>query len=1770
MNFDLDSIFNKMKEAWQNDQPQSLSAIFAEAKDELLKNHDHQNLCSLFISCLTGFGHLRNQIVLASEDAIKIAEEEGKKAMVAIYYLIAGKASDRWFYNNDGERKTQDEYYKLALSDPEYLASVPLDDIDWLEKGEDSIIFGNDLLSFIGIESEHYDILYEYYKNTDNRAAACYSRIQMITKEGCGDEEKYAKLSEVVSNYGDLPVVCEAVKYICKYDLLPRPEGTGIEADNEYAERKFSLIKTYLDRFADDSHVNELKSLLEELEQPLFVTSGFDQTVTPDKNFSIPVAFRNIESLTVSVYSTNLTGLKVEYIRYSSDYDKIINKHTEPQPLYSRTYVLNPSKPYLKYESLIEVAGLPLGIYKIELKSNYGDIASKLLHVSNVIAIAEFLPDDKVRIAVVDSLFGHPIPKAKVDILGAGNQVNKTLSCDKHGEVIYKYWGIFKNWRNAPDRILPYADEDVYGKAEHIRSCPRYSYCKEEIQEYTEILTDRAIYRPGQTIHAAFVRYSVDREKKVKTVRGSFNIDLSKYYGNSIAHAKTKSDEFGVGHYDFLIPEGAETGTYYIRCDNGTQKVQIEEYKRPTFEVKLDDYTKPYKVGETITIEGCATSYAGVPISNAEVHYRVKRAAAWWWRFLNPYWEVGGYHGIYNEREYYTGVSKTDENGHFTIDIPMLLTDALRKEDPSRPVFMNIIAEADVVDTTGDMQAARISLPLSNKDHYMTIQMEDKVKLSDSPSFVVAIKNASGKDIEKEIQYWVDNSTETCLVPANHSVILSGLGIGKHELHVKMDEEEQTHEFLVFDKNASAAPCQTEMWSYQSANVFPENGDDVILQIGCSDEDTYIFYNLFSGKKLLECGAVMASSGMINRRFSYKKEYGNALLVSYAWVRNKTMQTKNFTISRSVPKRELQLTWETFRDKVTPGSQETWILTVKDKEGRNVTANVIATMYDKSLDKLVPNQWNSFGPKIEWNVPSTDWSYKKAEATRLYYERRFDPILSPFRFNTFKQNQEILAIMEEERLRRSQIRYSSCCYDAKGPRENRWAKFICALADEDLSEDLLDFGSAHTDNHSNYDELGVASHFDLRSDMRETAFFMPTLRTDESGNVRIEFKLPDCLTTWKLMAISHTKDMYHSFLEDETIARKVVMVQPNMPRFVRVGDITTISAKVINTDELDISGKLVFELLNAADERVLLSESKPFVLAGNAIDTMSYQFTPDEEVKDYICRIYAVGENFNDGEQHPLPVLPNKSEITVTHVISQDGPGTENIDTAALLPEGSTRKRLSLQYTNSSIWLAIKALPAMTDYEADNAISVAVSLYCNFLTAHLQERVSKYGEIPTTAAPDSERTAKKLIGKLKKLQGPGGGFRWFKGMPESLYMTTEIVMHMCRLQKFTGKAIDKLDDMTKRAFEFCDREMISQVKELQRREEKGEKIYMPTFTLLQHLYNCAITNRELSSDAKKAYQYLIPLLKKDIHEQTIREKAMSAVILEYSGEHDRAIIYAESLRQYTKNDDERGRTFDTPRATFSWYSYKIPTHVAGMEALYMLCPDDRTTFREMQKWLLNEKRTQKWDTPIDCVNAVHALLLDADEYLLNDGSALFYVDGERLDVGSQGNEGFVETEMVASTTNLSIEKHSKGISWGAVFAQFLQPLSDVASLGSGMTIKREILTDKEELHVGDRIRVRLTYTCERNYDMVTVIDSKAACMEPVEQLSWSDSFKNVSPRDTEVRYSYYGLGQGTHSIETEYYLDRPGTYEIGVATIECAYAPEFRAVCKSQKLNVLK
>lgn len=396
------------------------------------------------------------------------------------------------------------------------------------------------------------------------------------------------------------------------------------------------------------------------------------------------------------------------------------------------------------------------------------------------------------------------------------------------------------------------------------------------------------------------------------------------------------------------------------------------------------------------------------------------------------------------------------------------------------------------------------------------------------------------------------------------------------------------------------------------------------------------------------------------------------------------------------------------------------------------------------------------------------------------------------------------------------------------------------------------------------------------------------------------------------------------------------------------------------------------------------------------------------------------------------------------------------------------------------------------------------------------------------------------------------------------------MMHLSRLVHITQDS-SALEKIMSSANAYLDIQMCKEVKELKKHEKEGKTTYFPSYTCLQHLYNCALQKRELTGETKEAYDYLVQLLKKDIHIQTIREKAMTALILEYNGEHRRAAIYAESLYQYTTFEPQKGRWFDTPRASYSWMSYKIPTHVLVMEVLHTLRPDDSQTLGEMQIWLLQEKRTQQWETPLDSVNAVHALLFTNKEHLAAENmfnAVQIYADNACLSIEFQGREKSAHVDLENNTKQVVFNKLTQGLSWGVVSAQFIQPLQDVTAQGGDMILRREILTDTENLHVGDRIRIRLELECKRNFDMVEIRDVRAACMEPVNQLTRNDSFVHIAPHDTETIYSYLGLSEGTHAIETEYFLTRPGTYQLGLATAQCCYAHEFRTTAPSETIVI--
>ena len=1064
-------------------------------------------------------------------------------------------------------------------------------------------------------------------------------------------------------------------------------------------------------------------------------------------------------------------------------------------------------------------------------------------------------------------------------------------------------------------------------------------------------------------------------------------------------------------------------------------------------------------------------------------------------------------------------------------------------------------------------------------------------------------------------------------------------------------------EFTIFSLDDKVPAKETDDWFYCSDTRFPNDGTPVTLQVGSSAKDVYVVYSIFSGNQVVEQGFVNQSNALINRKFNYKEEWGDGFLCTFAWVKDGKCYTHQQTISRPLPDKKLKLQWTTFRDRLTPGQQEEWTLTVT-KDGKPVDAMVMATLYDKSLDQLTPHGWSFYPRTYQW-LPSTSWQFTPNWTLSVTgYANLKNYGYSDLRYSHFDHDVYPTPWYSNRRMlyaTRSRMR-ANAKMDAGMVMEEAVPMAVgAAMESTDVNEALqgrvagLDVvaqkrvvGNGLPSPESDKEEASVQmDQVQIRENLNETAFFYPQLTTDSTGTVALKFTLPESLTTWRFMGLAHTQDLCYGLLNGETVAKKDLMIQPNMPRFIREGDQAVIAARIFNTGEKALKGKALLRLKDPMTEQVVFEQQQDFAVEVDGTTSVSFAFSTavaNSQLSTLhsqllVCQVIASCEGASDGEQHYLPILPATERVTVTRPFTQIEPGTKTIDLTTLFPgtdkQPVTNKKLTIEYTNNPAWLMIQALPTLGKPHDNDAISQMASYYANSIGKFIVDQNPKVktvfklwqeekgnetslmsalekdqelkdlilNETPWVMDADRETEQKERLvdffddnlmqdrlnsafGKLEALQKGDGSWSWWPGMPGSFYITVEVAEMLVRQNALIGTN-QQTKNMLSKAFKFMGYEIVDLVKEMKKMEKKGIKPSFPSFKALQWLYLCALDGRTLPDNVQKANDYLIPLLRKDIKAHSLYEKAMTAVIWSklpnlQPKDRQKAQEYVKSLKEFTVYREEMGRYYDTPRAGYSWYDYKIPTQTMAVEAMQQITPDDKQTIQEMQRWLLQEKRTQAWDTPINSVNAVYAFLNGSKTLsTLTSPLSVMKVDATVLDnSAATAGIGYIKTVVAPESKTFTVEKTSEGTSWGAVYAQFNQLTKEIENSSSGIKVIRELITNTQHpspntsLHVGDRVKVRLTIISDRDLDFVQVVDKRAACMEPVNQLSGYRDGAYVSPRDNATNYYFDIFRKGRRVIETEYYIDRPGTYETGTCTVQCAYAPEFKGTTHSLTLEV--
>ena len=1800
-----DNLWKQAEIIAQKDQPKSEIAVMKKIIAKASAANDYGQLLAAEMRQMTLWKEISADSL---EPNVKRMEAEVLKeknpVLKAVRYAVLGKVS---------EKKSQ-EFFKKALEQPELLARhTSTEYVPLTQKGVDGSSFNNDLLHLIGFESdskEAYLLMYTYYNKVGNRGAACLCAYKLIEKYSQDDVREVKKskylhtIDSLIHVYQDIPEAGElAVEH---YRFVER-------SSDAKTQDKLNYINYALSRWGGWSRMNELRNAQKRLTEPMFQVQDMPKVLRPKEKVWVHLNVRNLQNLKFCISRLNITADNNYDAQNEATYKMLLKKTTKlHQKDYSRNYYGRPD--YEEVKDSIEIGGnLPLGAYLMEVTSDNDGIAPqrKLFYVSNLAVMIQQLPDDKHRYVVVNATDGQPVAGAKVELyekdydVKTGKRkrlVHARLTTDNNGEAYFK---------NVDGEVLISTSADKYAPAKYIYlSRDRYFEQKDDKIAY-QLFTDRSIYRPGQKMHATAVSFIVKKglDASVPGKSKELKFILRDAEWKQVAEQKATTDEYGTASVDFELPKEGKTGMFSISVNGqASEYIRVEEYKRPTFEITFPKVNERYTWGDTIVVKATAKTYAGVPVQGAKVEYKVTRRNQMWWMGASS-----------SDKLVKTDSTVTREDGTFEVEIPLEVAESEKNDFMRIARFFNFTVSAVVTDISGESHEGEMSLPLGTRSTAFSVNMPKRIEVDSLKTVTFAYRNASGMPISSQLKYRIDKG-EWKVAEANAPIAIKEYNAssaqvwksGVHQLEAICGTDTLQQKFTLFSMKDTHPMETTTEWYYQTAKTFPRDGKPVYVQVGSSENGAHIVYSIIAGNKLLEKGAWELGDSIVTLPFTYKEEYASGVVINYSFVKNGECYARTISISRPLPEKKLNIAWKTFRDRLTPGQKEKWTLQITTPDGKPAKAQLMSVLYDKSLDQLAEHSWRMSLGFSQW-LPSCYWrsnlKYYTMDLlgiypTKYYDEKQLDVDKFDGKFFSYYAYMQAVELSKLERSyggtveavriqKDEQVRNEAKVMRIRGSKMTRFgaasSKPLLSEMDLALKEKMVmleEFGGGGSNKVLSSADEAALNHVLVRENMNETAFFYPALESDNNGNVAIRFTLPESVTTWKFMGLAHDKEMRNGLLVDEAVAQKTVMVQPNMPRFLREGDKSTIVVKLFNTSDKKVSGNARMQILDPETNKVVWQKTQNYSIDAEGSATISFDVQGLKEGV-YINKVVAAGNGYSDGEQHYLPVLSNRELVVNTLPITLHQKGEQSFDLSKLFlnkegkqAKGAEDAKVTIEYTNNPSWLMVKALPAISNPDEEDAISLMSAIYANTITTHIQKTLSLDNHSQKNLSQESIRLQNQ-VEKLKKLQNADGSFSWWKGMKGSRYMTTSVAEMMVRLNAVAGVQKSTAKMLTS-AIDYLSWQTAQEVREMKKQEEKKQKV-SPSEQTLHYLYILSMDGRKMKQNLEADKAYLLDKMSKMTGDFTIYGKARAAVVLARNSQQnaayrEKAGEYLQSVNEYAVYREEMGRYYDTRKALYSWRNYKIPTQVSVIEALQMLKPNDKQTIEELQRWLLMSKRTQVWDTPVNTVDAVYAFMKgNESNWSRKAENAVLKLDGKLLPMPQDSTTlGYVKTGRPGKASKLSIDKKSDYTSWGAVYAEFKQPISEIGSAVSGIKVRRVIVPaeseskGKAQAKVGEKVKVTLIITADRDYDFVQITDKRAACLEPVNQLSgyqWGIGCY-VSPRDHATNFYFNRLSKGKHIVEMEYYVDRKGDYQSGTCTAECTYSPEFGGRTETYELKV--
>ena len=1605
-------------------------------------------------------------------------------------------------------------------------------------------------------------------------------------------------LDNLIAQYPHRIVCAEVYVAKAQYALMKQQSDLALQYCDEG-----------LQKYGSYKRINKLRNIRNSILQPL-VNGTFPKQAYPDSKMAIQVSYKN------------MTSLSVEFLKGS----KVVSQ---------QSVTLSNTPDYKLKDTTVYVMAPALGKYQCRITSMDEKKKSKSeteeVSVSRFKVVAIGLFNAQSEYVVVDALSGQPIPEATIQFLDDDKPV-ASFTTDANGIVVV-------------DNISSY-QRVVVTKGDDISMNPIYtdrirsSYTSSDEREKVQLITDRSIYRPGQTVYVKGIAYSSQNDTASVIPNKTYSVTLYDANRQEVSKKELTTNEFGSFTTEFVLPSACLNGRFRIVTDNGSTNIQVEDYKLPTFEVTLEGPTVSYNLGDTVDVSGKAISLNGVPLQDVPVKYTVSRIINTWWLPSRRSGETIA-----------SGEVMLNDGGDFTIPVPLIV------KEYQEFGYYSYTVEASVTSLAGETQIGSFSLNAGTRSMMLNADIPQLVCKESMPAITIKAVNLDCQPLEVSGGYSLFSMAEgvTSAEAIKQSPSFDGtfvanqalandswkaLPSGKYVMiYNAFDnqgrEVEGEKEFTIFSLDDTCPPTQIAEWYYEVNSEF-DAYNPAIFYYGTSFNDAHVMMKVLCKDKVLESKILKLSNSIERFEFDYKDSYENGLTVLFCFVKDNKLYRKTISLKKKVADKNLTMKWEVFRDKLRPGQSEEWKMTIKTPQCLPANAEMLALMYDAALDQLYPNNQTL---RVWYNLPLPSISVYSpyARTNQFFYALSYKMHKVPeLVYDHFMPMNGMMTGLDEVVV----------AYGVRGKSSSRGSLPQYSSAPTVMARSMSNTDAMDAESTVKVEEVTLDAtelpEGELRTNFSETAFFYPQLRTNEQGEVSFAFTMPQSLTRWTFKGFAHTKGMLTGNINASATTSKEFMLMPNMPRFVRIGDEVTIAATITNLSDKAVAGNASMTLFNPLNERVISTQKQRFAVEAGKTTAVSFTFKVTNQYEMLGCRMIADGGTFSDGEQRVIPVLSDKIHLTETVAMPIRGEETRTFSLQHLFNNHSataTNRSLTVECTGNPAWYAVQALPAIALPENNNAIAWATAYYANSLAEWIvnqQPRIKTIfetwkqqggtketlisnlqknqelkniilSESPWVMEAKTEQEQMQRIAtlfdvnnirnnnlsavaRLTEMQNSDGAWCWFKGMTGSYYVTQYIAELNARLALLTGESLSgKAKQMQTSAMNYLHKSILERYNNM---PVQLRSSYSISNDVLKYLYVVAISNEKVPAANAKAYNFYLSKVGDLLQDGSMANKAMAAIILNKAGNKVKANEFMASLKEHLVKTDEQGMYFAFHESPYAWGGLQMPAHVLVMQAFNTVMHDTEVV-EEMKIWLLKQKQTQAWKSPVASADAIYALLMTGTDLLDNNGDVQIKIGNQTIQTGAAGSTpglGYVKdvytSKQIVDAQKVTVTKRDAGIAWGAVYAQYQENISNVSQQGNELNVDKKLyvlrivdnqkqlvpVTADTKLAIGDVVVSRLAITLDRPMEFIQLKDQRAACFEPIASISgyrWNSGFGYyVDIKDASTSFFFDGLGKGVYVLEYSYRVSRAGQYQSGIATMQSAYAPEYASHSASMPLIV--